>query len=285
MFNTVKTRIQNLLIPLAILATVHQAIAQGTAFTYQGRLNVGTNQANGSYDLTFALFGASSGAGQVGNTVTNSATAVTNGLFAVPLDFGANFPGTNRWLEISVRTNGNGALVTLSPRQQLTPTPYAITAGNLSGTLPAGQFAGAYSNAVTMNNAANSFSGNGSGLAGVNAAQLGGLSKTNFWQTGGNSGTTAGANYLGTSDNQPLELRVNGSRALRLEPAATSPNFIGGYGGNSVVSNAIGATIGGGGQAGYLNVASTNFSVLGGGVDNFVGGDVATIGGGVDGDA
>src|ERR1017187_2038320 len=66
MFNTVKTRIQNLLIPLAILATVHQAIAQGTAFTYQGRLNVGTNQANGSYDLTFALFGASSGAGQVG---------------------------------------------------------------------------------------------------------------------------------------------------------------------------------------------------------------------------
>ena len=35
-----------------------QLFAQGTAFTYQGRLNVGTNGANGVYDLRFALFDA-----------------------------------------------------------------------------------------------------------------------------------------------------------------------------------------------------------------------------------
>ncbi len=30
--------------------------AQGTAFTYNGRLNDGTNPATGSYDLTFTLY-------------------------------------------------------------------------------------------------------------------------------------------------------------------------------------------------------------------------------------
>ena len=37
------------------------AHAQGTAFTYQGRLNSGATAANGSYDLPFALFATSSG--------------------------------------------------------------------------------------------------------------------------------------------------------------------------------------------------------------------------------
>src|SRR5712675_2272996 len=107
----------------AQLSTAH---AQGTAFTYQGRLTSGTNTADGSYDLTFALFNASSGAGQMGATVTNPATFVSNGLFTVTLDFGANFPGANRWLEIAVRTNGTGAFSTLTPRQPVTAAPYAI---------------------------------------------------------------------------------------------------------------------------------------------------------------
>ena len=44
--------------------------AQGTAFGYQGRLSSGTNAANGSYDLTFAIFNALSGAGKVGATLS-----------------------------------------------------------------------------------------------------------------------------------------------------------------------------------------------------------------------
>src|SRR5947207_2812782 len=35
------------------------------------------------------------------------------------------------------------------------------------------------------------------------------------WSLTGNSGTTAGTNFLGTTDNQPLELKVNGLRAFR----------------------------------------------------------------------
>lgn len=38
------------------------------------------------------------------------------------------------------------------------------------------------------------------------------------WLLGGNAGTTPGPHYLGTTDNQALEFKVNGARALRLEP-------------------------------------------------------------------
>jgi hypothetical protein len=40
------------------LSTAH---AQGTAFTYQGRLSAGGNPASGVYDLSFALYDAASG--------------------------------------------------------------------------------------------------------------------------------------------------------------------------------------------------------------------------------
>ena len=54
------------------------------------------------------------------------------------------FDGTAYWLQIGVRTNGGAASFTpLSPRQELTPTPYAIfaegaNAAGLSGTVPPG---------------------------------------------------------------------------------------------------------------------------------------------------
>ncbi len=81
--------------------------AQGTAFTYQGRLNDGANPATGNYDLAFSLFTVNSGPGQVGGMLTNALTGVTNGLFTVILDFGAGvFPSADRWLEIAARSSG-----------------------------------------------------------------------------------------------------------------------------------------------------------------------------------
>ena len=70
------------------------ACAQGTAFTYQGRLNSGANPAGGIYDLRFTVYDAASN-GSVWGVLTNTATPVTNGLFTVMLDFGsgAGFPG------------------------------------------------------------------------------------------------------------------------------------------------------------------------------------------------
>src|ERR1035437_8360060 len=131
-----KTYIQNPFIMLALLAGVHQTVAQGTAFTYQGRLDDGASPATGIYDLRFAIYDALASGSQIGGTLTSTATAVSNGLFTVTLEFGAGvFPGADRWLEIGVCTNGGGAFTTLIPRQQLTATPYAVTAGAVTGPI------------------------------------------------------------------------------------------------------------------------------------------------------
>src|SRR5262245_58143785 len=204
---------------ILFFGAISAALAQGTSFTYQGRLNDGASPANGVYDLTFTLFGVSSGGSAVAGPRTNAATGVTNGLFTVTLDFGAGiFTGADRWLDISVRTNGTGAFTPLSPRQQLTATPYAITAGNLTGIVPASGLSGTYSGALTFNNPANAFNGSGAGLTDLNASQLASgtvpnAALSNAWRIGGNAGTTPGTHFLGTSDNRPLEIKVNGMRA------------------------------------------------------------------------
>src|SRR5260221_5973427 len=240
------------------------ALAQGTAFTYQGRLNDGASPANGIYDLRFAIYDSTNSPGVViAGPLTNAAAAASNGVFTVTLDFGANiFTNTDRFLEIGVRTNGLGNFTTLSPRQKLTPAPYAIFAGNVGA---GGLTAGTYGNAVTLNNSANSFIGNGSGLANVNALTLGGVGSNGFWRTTGNAGTTPGANFLGTTDNQPLEIRVNGTRGLRIEPNGTAaPNLIGGYFQNNAGSfHAV--AIAGGGTSASLNQAVGDYAFIGSG--------------------
>ena len=85
---------------LACLVTMR---AQTTTFTYQGRLSDGGTNANGVYDLQFALF--DSAGVQVGVTQTLEDVQVTNGVFTVQLDFGAAAfaTGATRMLEIAVR--------------------------------------------------------------------------------------------------------------------------------------------------------------------------------------
>lgn len=102
----------------------------GTAFTYQGRLTEGGNPANGNYDLRFILYNADAGGSQAGSILTNAGLGVANGLFMATLDFGTGiFNGSAYWLEVDVRTNGGAAaFTTLSPRQPLRPTPYALYA-------------------------------------------------------------------------------------------------------------------------------------------------------------
>lgn len=111
---------------VALIASL--ALAQTTQFTYQGLLNDGGSPANGQYDLQIKLFDALAGGVQQGATVTLDNVQVTNGLFNVTLDFGAAaFPGANRFLEIGVRPGtSTGAYTALTPRQQLTSTPYSI---------------------------------------------------------------------------------------------------------------------------------------------------------------
>lgn len=105
----------------------------GTGFTYQGHLDDGGNPANGTYDFQFTLFDAITLGNQVGVSVTLGDVPIFDGLFNVELDFGVGvFGGGARWLEIGVRPGASGGAYTLlSPRQELTPAPYAQALPNV----------------------------------------------------------------------------------------------------------------------------------------------------------
>jgi hypothetical protein len=105
----------------------------GTAFTYQGYITDTGNPANGSYNLAFKIYDDASAGAQVGSTVTKNAVPVSEGYFTVELDFGDWFDGTALWLEIGVQGPGDPGFTVLSPRQPLSPTPYAINADKLDG--------------------------------------------------------------------------------------------------------------------------------------------------------
>jgi hypothetical protein len=261
-------------------------LAQGTAFTYQGRLDSGGNPANGVFDLRFAIFDSAGGGTLVAGPLTNSPVTVSNGLFTVALDFGPGvFTGPARWLEIAVRTNGGGTFTALSPRQELRPTPYALyspTAGGVTnGSVTADQL-----RTTVAPVAGQVLTYDGSSLVWQNPAAASGA-----WSVAGNN--AAGSNFLGTLNNLALDVRVNNARALRLEPNATSPNVIAGHDVNAAGAGVTGATVSGGGALTYLGSPGTNrvtddFGTVGGGANNQAGngtgtttdGYFATVGGG-----
>ena len=95
------------------------------------------------------------------------------------------------------------------------------------------------------------------------------------WSLTGNAGTVPGTDFLGTTDNEPLQLWVNGMQALTLSPTGGQVNFVGGVG-SSAAANTSGGTIGGGIQ----NTVSIIYPPLGGGEYNTAGSNGATGGGG-----
>ncbi|HEY1663130.1 MAG TPA: VCBS repeat-containing protein [Verrucomicrobiae bacterium] len=239
---------RNLFITLSLLAALHSPFssvqAQGTAFTYQGRLNNNGAAVNGSYDMAFALYTASTSGSVYAGPVTNLAVTVSNGLFNTLVDFGSVYGGASNWLQIAVSTNGANIFTALSPRQQVTPTPYAlmansasnllgslstaqlsgtIPAANISGTLSSSQLGGVYTDAVTLNNAGNSFSGNGGGLTNISLSGV------------GPAGTfTLMPFYFGTPISIPVPFGAAGVQLVDVngdglpDLIVTSPQFMGG---------------------------------------------------------
>ena len=299
-----------LLVPgLSILGSLH-AFAQGTAFTYSGRLWDHGAPANGAYDLSFTAYDSSTGGNLVSGPVTQAPVAVSNGVFTVIIDLGdGTFTGPMIWLEIGVRANGDTkAYVVLSPRQELTPTPYAIyseqsgwaayspkagTANSLiNGVVSASQL-----NTTTAPAGGQVLSFNGTGL--VWTTIPGGGGGGSGWGLTGNAGTTPGVNFLGTTDNEPLTLRANGQNALELQYASRAGlpnpsdqyamNVRGGWWGNVISNGVLGATIAGGGENGlnrstlqsfsYPNVVTEDFGAVGGGYGNAAG-NLAVVPGG-----
>ena len=103
-----------------------------------------------------------------------------------------------------------------------------------------------------------------------NANQLDGIGSAGFWQLGGNAGTSS-SDFLGTTDNNPLTIKVNGKRVLRLEPTFDGPNVIGGDASNTIDSGVIAGTIAGGGQESSGNEVTDYLGTVAGGSANQAG--------------
>src|SRR6185503_20197 len=131
------------------------------------------------------------------------------------------------------------------------------------------------------------FTGNGANLTNVNAATLGGLNSSNFWRLGGNN--VSAGQFIGSTNNQPVELRVNGVRALRLEPTVNDAdhsnivNVVNGSPVNFVAPGVYGATIGGGAGSyfgiTYSNTVTADFGTVSGGAQNTASNGYATVSG------
>src|SRR5262245_6895099 len=189
-------------------AMLTDAFAQGSAFTYQGRLNANGAPATGTYDVQFTLYDSVGGDHAVAAPVTSSGVAVANGLFTVTLDFGTGmFTGPPRWLQIAVRPGAGGDFVPLSPRQPLTPAPYAIHAETASSVVSGSvvKSVNGLKDNVTLAAGANvtlTPSGNTLTIAATGGGGTGGgpwlLNGTNTHYNGGNVGigTSTPANKL-----------------------------------------------------------------------------------------
>ena len=229
----------------AFLFLTQSIFAQSTAFTYQGKLNTSGTPANGIYDLRFTIYDAVTNGSSLG-VITNGSTSVSNGLFTVNLDFGSSpfTTGASRWLEIGVRTNGGGLFTTLSSRQQIAPTPYAIytpnagaavvaasansvAAGNISGTLAVSQLP----TVVVTNNATGvtlngSFIGNGGGLTNIPLVGINSYGSLFPVTNGANFAVSATPNVNGAGPTDAAIADVNGDGRMDLISANYAGNTV-----------------------------------------------------------
>lgn len=188
----------------AMFCSVSAGQAVSTAITYQGALREAGSPASGNYDLRFRLYSAATGGTQIGSALCVDNLLVADGVFTVDLDFGDQYDGQARYLEIEARLDagqgcGMGTFTLLTPRQRLSGTPFAqhaldtglfggqnaafyTSASNItSGTLADGRLSAnvprlnsphTFSGAVTFSNASSLFNGSGAGLTLLNATNV-----------------------------------------------------------------------------------------------------------------
>jgi hypothetical protein len=261
--------------------------AQSTAFTYQGRLSDNNLSANGNYDFEFKLFTALTGGTQDGTSRQVMNVPVTNGTFTVLIDFGAGaFPGADRFLEIAVKPAGSGSFTTLSPRQQVTMTPYAIksasadqasfaiNANNAQNAVNAqtAQTAQTATNATNATNAINATNATNATTA-QNALQLGGVAANQYVQTSDPRLSDArnplpnSTNYIQNRTTQQTSTNFNisgngtvgGTLTGNIVSAATQFNI----GNNRILGNAGASNLFAGVLAGNSNTTGISNSFFG----------------------
>ena len=103
-----------------------------STFTYQGQLRNAGQLVNGNVDVRFTLWDSDVGGTQVGNANSFTNYPLTDGRFALGLNFGTGaFNGDQRWVQVEFRSPaGAGQYLTLAPRDKILATPYALYALN-----------------------------------------------------------------------------------------------------------------------------------------------------------
>ena len=171
------------LLPILILGGLSlplELAAQSRAFTYQGKLQDGGAAADGVFDFEFRLWDHSSAGLQIGSAAGVDDVTVVDGVFTVSLEFGdpAAFDGSDSWLEILVKADAEASFTVLSPRQPVTPSPYAIHAFS-AASVSDGSLPSTYADPVSFSNPSNqfsgAFSGDGGSLTGLEWAALYGM--------------------------------------------------------------------------------------------------------------
>jgi hypothetical protein len=119
-----------LAIVVVVGAGVLPAAPVDAGFTYQGKLVDSGAAVNGAVDMFVGVYDAAEGGTQIGETLHLEDVEIVQGVFHVTLEIPeGTFTGEDRWLEFAVQTPGAGDLfTTLSPRQPVTPAPYAAHA-------------------------------------------------------------------------------------------------------------------------------------------------------------
>lgn len=235
--------------------------ALGTAFTYQGRLMNNGAPANGTFDLTFRLYGVSTAGLPLASIVQVNDIVVTDGLVTTTVDFGATaYVGQARWLEVGVRPGASiGAFTLLAPRQPINPTPFSVSSSTpwaINGT------------AINSTNTGNVGIGTASPLAKLtvhgtveNTTLADGVVRINTAVDG-----TFGFGHTITMDGD----EINGWNTLNLNPDAANNILMVGGGGRVGIGSTAPATrlhVEGGSDAeptsgGFLTLGSTNSSNL-----------------------
>jgi hypothetical protein len=285
-----KNKKYSILLIISLVLFMAGAIAvsgQTTEFTYQGRLLDNGIAATAHYDMQCSLFDSPSAGSQQGATITVTGVAVSNGIFTVHLDFGAQFNGTERYLAIGIKSAGSPNPYTdLNPRQPLTSAPYSVrslTAASADLAADSSGLGGIPSSGFihngTAQQAGSDFNVSGNGTAGgtlsggtVNSSSAFSIGGTPVLSTPGNTNTfvgigtginnTTGGNstfvghLAGKSNTIGSRNSFFGESAGTFNIAGMSNSFFGALAGGFNVTGSDNSFFGDG--AGFNNTASFN---------------------------
>lgn len=218
------------------------------SFTYQGQLRKNGAPVNASCSATFKLFDAATGGVQLGATTVSATLQVVNGLFTIPLDYGALMNGEARWIETAIGCAE--APSTLAPRTLLSPAPYAFALPGMR-TLPAAPD-GANPTINVIGGVVGVTGENTATTNSFNSVIAGGLSNTIGLPAGGGDGP-----YSAIGGGQTNQIRRD-----------VSYGVIGGGFSNIVGTNSDAGTVSGG--ADNVVADGVRYATISGGLSNLV---------------